>query len=35
VTLSAPPGVGHVLGWNADPDGYEATISTFLDGLGV
>ena len=35
VTLSAPPGVGHVLGWNADPDGYEATITTFLDGLGV
>lgn len=35
VTLSTPPGVGHVLAWNADTDGYEALITTFLDNLGV
>ena len=35
VTLSTPQGVGHVLGWNADPDGYEAVVNTFLDNLGA
>jgi pimeloyl-ACP methyl ester carboxylesterase len=35
VTLSTPQGVGHVLAWNADPDGYEALIGGFLDNLGV
>jgi pimeloyl-ACP methyl ester carboxylesterase len=35
VTLSTPPGVGHVLAWNADTEGYEALITTFLDNLGV
>jgi pimeloyl-ACP methyl ester carboxylesterase len=35
VTLSAPPDVGHVLAWNADADGYEALVATFLDNLGA
>ncbi|MEN8114032.1 MAG: alpha/beta hydrolase [Actinomycetota bacterium] len=35
VTLVTPPGVGHVLAWNSDPDGYEAMINAFLDELGV
>ena len=35
VTLSTPQGVGHVLAWNADPDGYEGLIKAFLDNLGV
>ena len=35
VTLSAPPGVGHVLSWNADADGYETLVNTFLDNLGT
>lgn len=35
VTLSTPQGVGHVLAWNADPDGYEALVGAFLDDLGV
>jgi hypothetical protein len=35
VTLSTPQGVGHVLAWNADPDGYEALVGAFLDNLGV
>ena len=35
VTLSAPPGVGHVLAWNADADGYEALVNAFLDNLGA
>ncbi|MEA3511911.1 MAG: alpha/beta hydrolase [Actinomycetota bacterium] len=35
VTLVTPPGVGHVLAWNADPEGYEALVNAFLDDLGV
>ena len=35
VTLSTPPGVGHVLAWNADTEDYEALITTFLENLGV
>ena len=35
VTLSTPPGVGHVLAWNADADGYQDLVTTFLDNLGV
>lgn len=35
VTLSTPQGVGHVLAWNADPDGYEALVGAFLDNLGA
>jgi len=35
VTLSTPPEVGHVLAWNADADGYEALVSSFLDNLGA
>lgn len=35
VTLVTPPGVGHVLGWNDDPEGYEALVNSFLDNLGV
>ncbi len=35
VTVVTPPGVGHVLAWNADPEGYEALVHAFLDDLGV
>ena len=35
VTLVAPPNVGHVLAWNADPEGYEALVNAFLDDLDV
>jgi hypothetical protein len=35
ITLVTPPGVGHVLAWNADPEGYEALVNAFLDDLGV
>lgn len=35
VTLVTPPGVGHVLAWNADPEGYEALVNAFLDDLDV
>ena len=35
VTLSTPPEVGHVLAWNADADGYEGLVSSFLDNLGA
>lgn len=35
VTLVSPPNVGHVLAWNADPVGYEATVNSFLDDLGL
>ena len=35
VTLVTLPGVGHVLAWNADPEGYEAFVNAFLDDLGV
>ena len=35
ITLVTLPGVGHVLAWNADPEGYEARVHTFLDDLGV
>lgn len=31
VSLVELPGVGHVVGWNADPSGYEALVNTFLD----
>lgn len=31
VTLVTFEGVDHVLGWNADPDGYEAAVNEFLD----
>lgn len=33
VTLFTPSGVGHVLAWNADPEGYEAIVNAFLDDL--
>ena len=32
---SSPPDVGHVLAWNADADGYEDIVNTFLDDLGL
>ena len=35
VTLVTPQGVGHVVAWNADPDGYDTLVNSFLDGLGV
>ncbi len=35
ITLVTPPGVGHVLAWNADPEGYETLVNSFLDDLGV
>lgn len=35
VTFISPPDVGHVLAWNADPVGYESTVNSFLDGLGL
>jgi hypothetical protein len=35
VTLSTPPGVGHVLAWNADSAGYVERINRFLDDIGV
>ncbi|WP_147251828.1 S9 family peptidase [Blastococcus sp. TF02-8] len=30
VQVEVLPGVGHVRGWNADPDGYAETVTTFL-----
>lgn len=30
VQVEVLPGVGHVRGWNADPDGYARTVTTFL-----
>ena len=35
VSLVEPEGVGHVLAWNADPEGYEAAVNAFLDDLGL
>lgn len=35
VTFVAPPDVGHVLAWNADQAGYEAAVTSFLNGLGL
>ncbi|MEN8234964.1 MAG: alpha/beta hydrolase [Actinomycetota bacterium] len=35
ITLVTPARVGHVLAWNDNPEGYEALINSFLDGLGV
>ncbi len=35
VTFVSPPDVGHVLAWNADPEGYEAAVNSFLDNLGL
>lgn len=31
VQVEVLPGVGHVRGWNADPQGYAATVTAFLD----
>lgn len=33
VTYVRPEGVGHVLAWNADPEGYEATTRRFMESL--
>jgi pimeloyl-ACP methyl ester carboxylesterase len=35
VSLIELPGVGHAVGWNADPSGYEASVNAFLDGAGA
>jgi alpha-beta hydrolase superfamily lysophospholipase len=32
VRVELLPGVGHVRGWNADPEGYEETVTGFLAG---